>query len=318
MVRRAQIHDLSSKREAFTLIELLVVIAIIALLAAIIFPVFFTVRENARATNAMSNMHDISTKMQQYRLDHHAYPPVLFGYAYPGATMDKALDAATAAGKADQYFPGLYPAYVNNIQEFQDPNNSSNLSDTTTVTGPVLCTGSAINLDDANCGNVAASKGQVVDRTAAGISTQFYKADSFDVSPQVTGSNAISKTNFILRYAPSYTGITVDGNSPANLTWAPNCNGGACSAAEKNDLYTRQLRWQFPPGDSYVTCSTWHVTQSNKVLFLTEDGIAKKVDVTKFLAGGPDIPLTVGASGSANAGGVDVGMVTSPIWRLHP
>jgi prepilin-type N-terminal cleavage/methylation domain-containing protein len=43
-------------RRAFTLIELLVVIAIIAILAAILFPVFAQAREQARKTSCLSNM----------------------------------------------------------------------------------------------------------------------------------------------------------------------------------------------------------------------------------------------------------------------
>ena len=57
-----------SKR-GFTLIELLVVIAIIAILAAILFPVFQKVRENARATACMSNMKQIGLGVQMYVQD---------------------------------------------------------------------------------------------------------------------------------------------------------------------------------------------------------------------------------------------------------
>ena len=59
---------LSSAR-AFTLIELLVVIAIIAILAAILFPVFQNVRENARRTTCLSNEKQLSLAIVQYVQD---------------------------------------------------------------------------------------------------------------------------------------------------------------------------------------------------------------------------------------------------------
>lgn len=60
----------SSRFRAFTLIELLVVIAIIALLAAILFPVFARARENARRTSCLNNMKQIALGMIQYAQDY--------------------------------------------------------------------------------------------------------------------------------------------------------------------------------------------------------------------------------------------------------
>ena len=59
-----------SKNSAFTLIELLVVIAIIALLAAILFPVFGRARENARRSSCQSNLKQAGLGILQYAQDY--------------------------------------------------------------------------------------------------------------------------------------------------------------------------------------------------------------------------------------------------------
>jgi len=57
-------------RAAFTLVELLVVIAIIAILAAILFPVFATARENARKSSCQSNLKQLGLAYIQYAQDY--------------------------------------------------------------------------------------------------------------------------------------------------------------------------------------------------------------------------------------------------------
>jgi prepilin-type N-terminal cleavage/methylation domain-containing protein/prepilin-type processing-associated H-X9-DG protein len=62
-------------RRGFTLIELLVVIAIIAILAAMLFPVFARARESARKIQCLSNIKNIAIAFQMYLTDYDRFPP---------------------------------------------------------------------------------------------------------------------------------------------------------------------------------------------------------------------------------------------------
>lgn len=69
-----------TQRNGFTLIELLVVIGIIALLAAILLPVFLAARERARATACASHLRQLHLAFSQYASDNNGYvPPYLAG-----------------------------------------------------------------------------------------------------------------------------------------------------------------------------------------------------------------------------------------------
>ncbi len=76
------------KRSAFTLIELLVVIAIIAILAAILFPVFAQAREKARQISCISNMKQIGTASMMYVQDFEETYPLSKFVDSTGATSD--------------------------------------------------------------------------------------------------------------------------------------------------------------------------------------------------------------------------------------
>src|ERR1700732_1625349 len=81
---------LHSRRNAFTLIELLVVIAIIAILAAILFPVFARAREKARQTSCLSNMKQLAMGVLMYRQDYEGLGPPCQVSGFPAGAPDLA------------------------------------------------------------------------------------------------------------------------------------------------------------------------------------------------------------------------------------
>src|SRR5438067_87743 len=74
-------------KRGFTLIELLVVIAIIAILAAILFPVFAQAREKARAISCVSNLNQIGKATMMYVQDYDETYPCGWGSLDGGRTM---------------------------------------------------------------------------------------------------------------------------------------------------------------------------------------------------------------------------------------
>jgi prepilin-type N-terminal cleavage/methylation domain-containing protein/prepilin-type processing-associated H-X9-DG protein len=100
-------------RAGFTLIELLVVIAVIAILAAILYPVFSQARDRARQASCLSNLRQIGTSIEMYRQDYdQSYP--LNPYTTPG--VDIAIDEIDQDGLRP-YYKALYP-YVKNYGIF--------------------------------------------------------------------------------------------------------------------------------------------------------------------------------------------------------
>jgi prepilin-type N-terminal cleavage/methylation domain-containing protein/prepilin-type processing-associated H-X9-DG protein len=108
----------SRKTGGFTLIELLVVIAIIAILAAILFPVFAQAREKARQTACLSNMKQISLGLLQYVQDYDEILPGRY-FGQPSAWL-----ASNPAQEKYKWMDAIYP-YVKNEQVFSCPSDSA-------------------------------------------------------------------------------------------------------------------------------------------------------------------------------------------------
>jgi prepilin-type N-terminal cleavage/methylation domain-containing protein/prepilin-type processing-associated H-X9-DG protein len=99
----------TSRGRGFTLIELLVVIAIIAILAAILFPVFAKARERAQTTACLSNMKQLGLSLTMYTDDHNERLPgnkdALAGHSLNTGNKLGWMDPAAGVNWAASIFP---------------------------------------------------------------------------------------------------------------------------------------------------------------------------------------------------------------------
>lgn len=116
-------------KKAFTLIELLVVIAIIAILAAILFPVFAQAKLAAKKTQGLAQAKQIGTATQIYIAD---YDDVFFPYRYNGVNPDyqRLLDQGSpdanligTSARTKVFFKQMLDPYVKNDQIWLSPGN---------------------------------------------------------------------------------------------------------------------------------------------------------------------------------------------------
>jgi prepilin-type N-terminal cleavage/methylation domain-containing protein/prepilin-type processing-associated H-X9-DG protein len=133
-------------RAGFTLIELLVVIAIIAILAAILFPVFARARENARRASCQSNMKQIGLGIMQYAQD------------FDDRYVPRDNGQCVAGNVRSQNWPLMIQPYTKSLDLFKcpsNPRNTPNPADMDTymscsgphwnVTGPMIPIGYPLN-----------------------------------------------------------------------------------------------------------------------------------------------------------------------------
>jgi len=194
--------------KAFTLIELLVVIAIIAILAAILFPVFAKVREKARQTSCLSNTKQMGLAFMQYSQDNDEKNPCGVNWYYPGGN-----------GWAGQVY-----AYVKSKKVFLCPSDS---------TGDAEHSSYAYNSNNTNptgasVDSYSIAKYNAPAKTVLVFEVQgnyFGATDGWDVSTDAndhTGSGGYSPAGFGI--SGSNNAYVVSGagafNSPVNLIMA--------------------------------------------------------------------------------------------------
>jgi prepilin-type N-terminal cleavage/methylation domain-containing protein/prepilin-type processing-associated H-X9-DG protein len=138
-------REILNKKSGFTLIELLIVIAIIALLAAILFPVFSRARESARRTSCASNLKQMALGIAQYTQDYdERFPPhrrngtdqyIVIATGAPVASCSSTSATCVRISWPDLIFP-----YVKSAQIFNDPSNKNSYFDSCRFADGSICT----------------------------------------------------------------------------------------------------------------------------------------------------------------------------------
>jgi prepilin-type N-terminal cleavage/methylation domain-containing protein/prepilin-type processing-associated H-X9-DG protein len=177
-------------RRAFTLIELLVVIAIIAILAAILFPVFAQARAKARQTSCLSNMKQIGLGLMMYAQDYDEVLPGNSALNGPGEPTDSRWPApaisAHSAGlseplgwmqPADPTNPGTYriwardiQPYIKNLGVFRCPETKPRSTDGTCTPAANTCEVTGVDAARAGNGNILLN-GIAASKSLAAITT---------------------------------------------------------------------------------------------------------------------------------------------------
>ena len=282
-------NSISVKRckSGFTLIELLVVIAIIAILAAILFPVFARARENARRASCQSNQKNIALGFKQYIQDNgEKYPPAMttaydlknnqgiqeyikssaiffcpsdsdkingsYGYKLTGEPNESAIDNTTTTvllnETGERHFAGMNAAYVDGHVKW----GKGTLGTATTVGSAPLP-----DLDSALAGAFYIK----TDDWMGGNATQYVGGSCNAPSPAASCQVSAATTSFQIQFnasAPGYTGNTYY-NGTLHGTFATRndqTTGSGADIASTSGNFTIKLV------DSAGKTRTWYFTHA--------------------------------------------------------
>lgn len=248
------------RRGGFTIIELLTVIAIIAVLAAFLFPVISSSKENAKKTQCMSNMNQIWVGLKGFQQNEGRYPDFICGPANPGGG-----DIKTVSGVVNGKAVSLYPEYIKAVQVLVCP-----LSVRNGLRKEFL---SYMTVDDPLFDRVSGFRG--VGDLSTGKAYQVYPFSNYDM--QVP-------RNVAAQYEVHYSNVWQDPpKGTTNAEWV-----------KTHPEFVRQLRWKIPPEDTVVTWCSYHRLLSSNVveagsmeLVLFLDGHVKPIATTRVYPNDP-------------------------------
>lgn len=238
-----------SRKNGFTLIELLVVIAIIAILAAIIFPVFMKAKDSAYRSGDLSNMNAIRNALQLYRADQEAYPPQILGYA---SYYDPGMTQVIPASKLHA---ALYPKRIDSISTMR----------------PAYDRAAEDKLVPAVWPNIDTRPGGILDLNGDGVinnlddipgARQLYGPSTwFSANPSDNGgtSNVANATLFyaVSGYDIGEVKVPQPENVRTELRYTLRWTSYSLSQGGNSQDDPRQLVYSEPPDNTVITWDSW-------------------------------------------------------------
>jgi prepilin-type N-terminal cleavage/methylation domain-containing protein len=247
------------RKSAFTLIELLTVIAIIAVLAAIISPVFARAREGANRSNDIASMNSLRNALLLYRVDNGGFPPALLGYVnryQSGPNATQVIPASSITGF-------LYPKRVDSVNVFKPSTLQKSERLSTNAYWPrvdrTIPIGSApqvdlngdgvLNAADDTAGarlafslqdGLANSLVKVQPSNPASANAEFYQISGYDVIQNPTSFGGNLGGRFEIRYALFWSNFAIGNTDPAFGSGSPFDD-------------PRQLGYTDPPENTVIT-----------------------------------------------------------------
>ncbi|MEX2243792.1 MAG: type II secretion system protein [Fimbriimonadaceae bacterium] len=281
---------------AFTLIEMLVVIAIIAILTAIIVPVYSRAKDSALRSDDMASMNQLRSALQLYLTDQGGYPPQLLGYV----TLYTSGPMAGNVIPANDLKSYLFPKRVGSLNTFQPAYNRFAPLDTTLGYYPTQdsrAVGSAPVMDLDGDGDVDGADDLPFARQAFGppAAGYDYANDPSGVAMCLGGGIACPPANKALFYNVSGYDVAfvpdgADSNRPElryTLFWtgyAFDLDGDGVRGSSFDD--PRQMGYDSPPDDTIITWNSYFRNyqnngvplQQNREILLFVGGSAKPAD----------------------------------------